>query len=190
VISRGVIQMCGSDYCTKTPTLVANQADIVAISLGGSNACGLKKDTSIVCWADDESFTRVGSTTLSYVAQLGVGEDHSCAVETDREVECWGQNDHGQLGNGYVDAPFSGTDPPQYVKGLADVVQVAVAWASTCALLSDGTVSREELVERQLPRQLSRDLLPLAARSARPVCRVGGETPGRRRSLRLPSFEL
>lgn len=69
-------------------------------------------------------------------AGLAVGLAHACAIFAGGQVACWGANDHGQLGLGTV----SSSEPPEWVPGLSDVVELAAGASSTCARRADGTV--------------------------------------------------
>lgn len=72
---------------------------------------------------------------------IAVGRLHSCAVTTAGAVRCWGASDHGQIGNGVVDASSAGVfSTPVQVKGLTSgVTSIATAFGDhTCVVVSGG----------------------------------------------------
>jgi alpha-tubulin suppressor-like RCC1 family protein len=75
--------------------------------------------------------------TLSHaIAISSGGGDHTCALVDDGTVACWGANDAGQLGrHGRRDSLVA-----RPVRGVDDVVGVAVGGRHTCALRVDQTV--------------------------------------------------
>ena len=70
--------------------------------------------------------------------RLATAFDHACYAAADQRLYCWGSNDQWQLGLGSTATQHSLTAVP--VPGLSNVVGVAANGASTCALLSDGTL--------------------------------------------------
>ena len=67
---------------------------------------------------------------------LAVGDRHTCALRLSGGVVCWGQNDHGQLGRGRVDAPPDAGP----VRGLSDAVELVARRDYTCARRRSGEV--------------------------------------------------
>jgi alpha-tubulin suppressor-like RCC1 family protein len=66
------------------------------------------------------------------------GYYHACAVLTDKRVRCWGSNSHGQTG----ESPSTPVTPrPAQVLSLSNVESIAATFNSTCALLSNKTVT-------------------------------------------------
>jgi alpha-tubulin suppressor-like RCC1 family protein len=46
--------------------------------------------------------------------RVACGSDHTCVLHEDGEMSCWGNNEYGQLGDGYqIDSPV-----PVMVQGL------------------------------------------------------------------------
>ncbi len=117
------------------------------LSLGANHSCLLRTDGSILCWganADGQlgDGTLIGRATPApvtggpYVA-VEAGNYNSCAITAAGGVVCWGRNDYGQLGDGtQVNRAL-----PVAVVGLAQGVRkINSGGASTCALLTDGSV--------------------------------------------------
>jgi alpha-tubulin suppressor-like RCC1 family protein len=84
--------------------------------------------------------------SVGAVMQIGATYRHTCALVPGGKVKCWGWNEGGQLGLG--DTNFRGDAPDEMGNALPVVdlgsgksaVQVATGAASSCAVLSDGTV--------------------------------------------------
>lgn len=72
-----------------------------------------------------------------------MGYYHACAIMVDGGVRCWGQGGYGRLGNGsnesVGDEPGE-MPPPNVPLGGARVVDVAVGFLHTCALVESGDV--------------------------------------------------
>ena len=60
---------------------------------------------------------------------------HTCGLRVDSRLFCWGDNGFGELGTGL---PNTDADTPRLVP-LADVVDVAAGYESTCAVDGSGT---------------------------------------------------
>ncbi|MBU1219226.1 hypothetical protein KKF34_00545 [Myxococcota bacterium] len=134
---------------TPNPIMLGN-VDI--ISCGGFHTCIIDTNSLAACWGDN-SFGQLGSglTTpvFSYMPveldlPSGVtittieagGESHTCALTDDFRIMCWGDNEYGQLGDGYTDDRLSPTFINQEM-GL-QFISVAPASRSTCTLDSSG----------------------------------------------------
>jgi alpha-tubulin suppressor-like RCC1 family protein len=69
----------------------------------------------------------------SGVSKVSVGGEHVCVIENDMKLYCWGNNMHGQLGDGSVNATSA---PGAAVPGLTGVLEVVAFRQSTCARTS------------------------------------------------------
>jgi alpha-tubulin suppressor-like RCC1 family protein len=133
------------------PLAVDGLGPVAAIAAGASFTCATLADQTAMCWGEndrgqlgDGTFAGkthpVAVTGLHDVIQLASGHQHSCALLADHTVECWGDNDSGELGDG---TPVSRSAPRPVLDGaapLANVKEIAVGIAHTCALLNDGTM--------------------------------------------------
>lgn len=129
----------------------------VQIAAGEHNTCALLANGDVRCWGvanglgapslfpigDDESPGSVPPLDLGGAAtQIGVGDWHACALLEDKTVRCWGRGEYGELG--YGDTETVGDDETPRAKGAVDVggpvIQIAVGFDHTCALLEDRSV--------------------------------------------------
>jgi alpha-tubulin suppressor-like RCC1 family protein len=95
-----------------------------------------------------------GHYVAADVTSVQAGGDHVCALKTATRsgeagsmVHCWGSNQYGQIGDGsYTDYPSTDNDAmrPKWlgtsVFANGSVSQIDTGTASTCALLSDGSI--------------------------------------------------
>ncbi|WP_051267662.1 RCC1 domain-containing protein [Nakamurella lactea] len=141
----------GSTADRGTPTPVTGLTGAIAISVGEAFACALLQDRTVDCWGANGNAqlgngTLTGTTTpgpvsgLTDVASLSSGSGHTCALLTDGTVTCWGFNSFGQIGDGTA-APWHNAKIPQPVVGLAGVTSIGLGSYSSCAVLTDSTVS-------------------------------------------------
>ncbi|MBX3202217.1 MAG: hypothetical protein KF894_29070 [Labilithrix sp.] len=80
----------------------------------------------------------VTCTKTPCAVELVAGDDHFCARMSDGTARCWGSDHLGALGRGADDDAGAGGAPDagwsvSAVQGLADVVQLSAAGATTCA---------------------------------------------------------
>lgn len=92
---------------------------------------------------------------LTGVSALALGRDHACGIIPGGMVSCWGSDDRQALGRGSPPnilgpQPMRVIHPPPkpapekalpVVKGLKDVVEIALGSDHACARLSDGSVT-------------------------------------------------
>ena len=115
-----------------------------AVSAGASYTCGIRADSTLVCWGLNNS-GQLGDGTeedrhvpTAIVSELrftdvSAGEGHTCAIAHGGSAYCWGSNAYGQLGD-------STSNSPTPIPVTADLVftTISVAGNRTCALASDG----------------------------------------------------
>jgi FG-GAP-like repeat/Regulator of chromosome condensation (RCC1) repeat len=120
---------------------------VAALSAGGSHTCALTNTGGVKCWGRnlDGQLGDVSRTSrwapvnvanlASGVASISAGGDNTCAVTTGGAVKCWGNNDSGQLGDGFT----FGSPAPLDVVGLTSGVSaVSSAGSRTCSLAING----------------------------------------------------
>lgn len=98
--------------------------DVVHVAAGWRHICAVLGNKSLVCLGGNESGALgVGGNLtiprrtperveLDGVVDVSAGPGHTCALTTAGAVWCWGENDHGQLGNGKIEAGLSGSVNP------------------------------------------------------------------------------
>ncbi len=152
-------------YAERLPAevVVGQDAGVSASSGGWAFTCSLRAG-GVDCWGADyhcqTSRGFVGGVcsgnvhadaervALPMITPTGVtaGEVHACAwgsVDGARggPVACWGYSALGQV-NGVVAGSGASVDmPPTVVPGVASAIDVSAGVGSTCAVLSDGSVS-------------------------------------------------
>ena len=126
--------------------------DAVAVSAGGSHACALNGDGTVICWGNNSSnqlgriIGDLGSSRATLVTDItdaisvDAGGNHTCAVLADKTISCWGNNRTGQLGSGESSENSSSARPVQ-VLGIADAAAVSAGDSHSCALHENGTIS-------------------------------------------------
>ena len=128
--------------------------DIVALSTGDHptrslHSCAVHDNGDVSCWGPgSEGQLGQGDTSTHYLpvpvygitdaVAVGAGPDFTCAVHRNGRVSCWGANRSGQLGDGTL---VSNRYSPERVRGLVDVVAIAVGESSSCAVHDGGDLS-------------------------------------------------
>ncbi len=132
-----------------TPTTVPGLQNVIAIGAGAGHTVALQSDGTVKAWGANNhgqigngsvgggSVTPTTVLGLTSVVAIAAGADFNLALLADGTVKAWGGNQYGQLGDGNT-TTNSGT--PVTVRGLSQVVAVAVGLDHSLALLADGTV--------------------------------------------------
>jgi alpha-tubulin suppressor-like RCC1 family protein len=148
----------GSDGNSASAVKVVNgvdgftNADVTAISMGGSHSCALRQG-SVYCWgANGDGQLGDGSTvassvpvkvadgedgfTNSGVTAISVGGAHTCAV-VGGSVYCWGSNQHGRLGDDALTNRSTAVKVADVVGGFTNsgVTAISAGTAHTCAVV-------------------------------------------------------
>ncbi|MEX2237651.1 MAG: hypothetical protein WEB00_08970 [Dehalococcoidia bacterium] len=79
----------------------------------------------------------VAQGSLTNVIQVDAGTSHSVALLSDSSVVTWGDDDYGQLGDGF---PLADQASPVMVEGLGPVKAISAGAYFTLALLKNGEV--------------------------------------------------
>lgn len=109
------------------------------LAAGFTHACALDAAGAVACWGAGDwggggAYAKPGVTGA---VQVATGDRHGCVVTKAKTVQCWGMNDAGQLG---IKPDMDSHRKLVTVPGITGVVKITAGEASTCALLSDGSV--------------------------------------------------
>lgn len=123
--------------------------DAIALSLGNSHACAVRRDNKVLCWGiNTNGQLGDGTTTQRTVPTLvndgfgvyvsvAAGVYHTCGLTNTGQPKCWGRNDRGQLG----DNSTTQRPSPAAVAVLAGgVTQLASGRDHSCALRNTADV--------------------------------------------------
>ncbi|WAM36264.1 RCC1 domain-containing protein, partial [Caldicellulosiruptor acetigenus] len=139
----------GTTKDSNIPVQVKGLKDVIAISAGENYSIALKKDGTVWNWGESW-YGQFGNSTTGYstvpvqikglkdVVAIAADSDHSLVLKKDGTVWAWGNNSSGQLGNGNSTIEYSTI--PVKVKGLKDVIAIAIGGCYSLALKRDGTV--------------------------------------------------
>lgn len=132
-----------------SPTQIAGLTGIDAISAGGSYSLALDHDGAVWAWGERaylgnetavaDTGTPVRVRLPGRAVQVSAGYTHALALLANGEVWAWGTNGDGELGQGTTTP--SPTTAPVQVTGLGglDVKSVSAGYATSFALLQDGS---------------------------------------------------
>ena len=137
----------GSKKTSSVPVQVAGlSSGVMAVSVGASFTCALKKTGAAVCWGDNPlgqlgDGTTTGSRTpvpvsglSSGIVAIATGDFHACAVKAAGSVACWGDNSNGELGNN----SGMGSSVPVPVSSLTGAATISAGGNFTCAVTTSG----------------------------------------------------
>lgn len=160
------------------PVAVDGLTDAVAITVGASHSCALRRGGTVACWGNssggrvgslaaspagtttderlaDAPFTRpVTVPELEGVRSIQAGDDFTCAVRDDGSTHCWGVNARGQLGDGSSTSSARPTQVFALAKGtraLAAGGSTACAVTDACSVVCWGDGSSGKLGDPNLP---------------------------------------
>lgn len=149
----------GDDEAARDGELVDVGGHVTQITAGRLHTCALLTTGKVRCWGinpfgqlgyadteaigDDESPASAGDVDIGApVVQVVAGGDHTCALLYDGAVRCWGTGYMGSLGYGNEETIGDDESPADagdvFVGGT--VVQLALGFFHTCALLDRGAV--------------------------------------------------
>ena len=149
----------GMCHIPKNPGFPSN-TNTVEVATGADHACSISPqagqdidDSSIFCWGRNyhgqlgtgDYLDRAGAERLaipqgSQPVSIVAGHQYSCTLLSDGEALCWGDNSAGQLGTVSLVNETSPT-PVQILPDESSIAQIVTGSNTTCALLSDGSVS-------------------------------------------------
>lgn len=124
-------------------------------------------ETSAHSTSHEAGTTTEGSEPSEPAIGITVGRLHSCAITASGAVKCWGASDHGQIGNGVIDASSGGIfSEPVAVQGIdSGATQISSFSDHTCAVVSgdvwcwgandDGQLGDGETAESATPVEVS-----------------------------------
>lgn len=125
---------------------------VTSIAFGRDHHCAVVRDGHVQCVGGNElgqlgaglSAERASATVVPHLADVRsvvAGPFTTCAIHTGGAVSCWGRNEHGESGSSttYLQDARELVEP-ETVRGLADVEDVAIGWASSCATTTKGEV--------------------------------------------------
>lgn len=131
------------------PTQIGVDTDWIEISMGQRHGIALKTNGSLWAWgAYDNGQLGLGSTSFSKInspTQVGTstnwkfisaGRNFNLAIKNDGTLWSWGQNDFGQLGNGFS---FGGSNVPIQIGTDTDWASIAAGDIHSIALKTNGT---------------------------------------------------
>jgi alpha-tubulin suppressor-like RCC1 family protein len=146
----------GTNIDSNYPVKVLGISTATQVSVGNNEVCALLSNGTVKCWGSNGNGNLGNGTTadsniptlvlnVSSASQISV-QDGSCALIANGTIKCWGYNYWGNAGDGT--SGQSGMDPtntskstPVLVSDINTATQVAASGSTTCALLSDGSVS-------------------------------------------------
>ena len=123
----------------------------VAISAGGTHACGLTGTGTAWCWGSDSagelgngalgaqpSPSPVEMPAATTFRSIEAGSSHTCAVSGAGGAYCWGSDTALQLGNGAATTADQPSPSAVVLPAATTFVQVAAGLSHTCAVSGGG----------------------------------------------------
>ncbi|MEK8019833.1 MAG: hypothetical protein VSS75_023410 [Candidatus Parabeggiatoa sp.] len=89
------------------------------LSAGTEHVCGIKDDSTLICWGDNQ-YNQADPPDGTFT-QVSAGMNFNCALKTDASLACWGKDTAGE------------TSPPP-----GQFIQVETGYQHACALGYDG----------------------------------------------------
>ena len=122
-----MINTCGNIQCWGRNNL--GQATPPAgvftqVAAGASHTCGLRSNSTVVCWGDNSSNQRnVPTTGVTTFQSIEAGSFHTCGITTTGITRCWGANGSGRA-----------TPPASVTGNLA--TEISAGGQHSCSILS------------------------------------------------------
>jgi alpha-tubulin suppressor-like RCC1 family protein len=135
-----------------TPVAVSGLTGAVEITAGSRHTCALLETGSVRCWGTDHegeigdggalstnALVPTPVSGLSSAVQVVAGSEHTCALLSGGAMRCWGNDDAGQIGDGFLGVNAETT--PVAVKLPTSPLPIALtaSTADTCVVMADGT---------------------------------------------------
>ena len=132
-----------------TPVAVTGLTTATDLGAGGDTTCAVLSGGTAKCWGYN-NFGNVGDGTsgtarlvptsvsgLTTAVAITGGNQNTCALLSDGTAKCWGENDLGQIGDGFT-APTRLT--PTAVSALTGATAITTGGAHSCAIVTDHSV--------------------------------------------------
>lgn len=114
------VQCWGSGQVVTDQPLREKTINPKIITVGGSHACLLNQNDSIICWGSNDD-GQINVPALSHPVTISAGIKHTCAID-DEGVKCWGSNEYGQIS----------------VPALSHPVMISAGAKNTCVIADGG----------------------------------------------------
>ena len=139
----------GTNTIRAVPTQIGIDTDWTEITTGERHCLAIKTDGTLWAWgsngngqlgladnlfSDKNIPTQVGTATNWKV--ISAGRNFTLAIKNDGTLWSWGQNDFGQLGNGFS---FGSSDVPNQIGADTDWASIATGDIHSMALKTNGT---------------------------------------------------
>jgi alpha-tubulin suppressor-like RCC1 family protein len=142
----------GTDTARNIPGAVKNLSGVKSVKAGCAHGLALKTDGTVRAWGDN-SYGQLGDATvgidsnvpvepydLDNVRAISAGCNHNLALKDDGTVWAWGDNEHGQLGNGFSGSGVYANVPVKVANLGTGARGIAAGNDFSLALMGDGTV--------------------------------------------------
>ena len=153
VVEGGTVQ-CWNNV-KKLDTL-KGVSDATQVCLGVEHGCALRTNGTVTCWGMGnhgqlgrgltEDYKKQPAATvpgLGAVEQVAASNRATCARLKGGIVRCWGDNENGELGQGFFssEGPKSASGQPLTVRLPSPAVDLRGGGNNFCAKLSDGAIA-------------------------------------------------
>ena len=145
--------LCAGGLCTLAacgdstgPELLDSPYIFLAVSAGGSHTCGIRADSTLLCWGgntfgqlgDGTEETRYSPVEISSgirFTSVSAGQHHTCSLAENGSAYCWGYNYYGQIG---VGSDTTRLHSPTPVAGNEEFTAISAGTYHTCGLTPGG----------------------------------------------------
>ena len=142
-------------FPASTPVSVDGLAGVTALAAGNAHSLVLKSDGSVLSWGnnsggqlgkdtiDANPFPLGGLTGIPDITAISGGSNHTLALKADGTAWAWGNNETGQLGDGWYASTADGTTQVRNSTNsgpLTGITAISAGNNHSLALASDGSV--------------------------------------------------